>query len=186
MVSQHSFQCPDTEEINSQRPCGEKEAPWRGLYSPISGVKLQVQQAVIPEYCGKLICPKDEDVSNCVVNFFNITLKRYTSNTLLGGCYWKLHTHLKILCDEKYVTKTCCLSDDQKVSKCFRRVLSGSFFFFFFLITSIWLEPKILVFKVLCQVSDVRKDRSYKDLQEIAKILSDMANQTGDRWGRQR
>lgn len=56
-------------------------------------------------------------------------------------------------------------------------------FFFFFLITSIWLEPKILVFKVLCQVSDVRKDRSYKDLQEIAKILSDMANQTGDRWG---
>lgn len=42
-----------------------------------------------------------------------------------------------------------------------------------------------LVFKVLCQVSDVRKDRSYKDLQEIAKILSDMANQTGDRWGRQ-
>lgn len=46
------------------------------------------------------------------------------------------------------------------------------------------LETKILIFKVLCQVSDVRKDRSYKDLQEIGKILSDVANQSGDSWGR--
>lgn len=28
MASQHSFQCPDTEKINLQRPCGEKGAPW--------------------------------------------------------------------------------------------------------------------------------------------------------------
>lgn len=32
-------------------------------------------------------------------------------------------------------------------------------------------------------MSDVRKDRSYRDLQEIIKILSNVANHTGDRWG---
>lgn len=32
-------------------------------------------------------------------------------------------------------------------------------------------------------MSDVRKDISYKDLQEITKILLNVANQTGDRWG---
>lgn len=54
-----------------------------------------------------------------------------------------------------------------------------------FLITSIWQQSKILDFKVLSQGSDGRKDRSYKDLQEIAIILSDVANQSGDMWGRQ-
>lgn len=77
MMSRHSFHRPNTEEINPQRPCGEKGAPWRGLYSPISGLKLQVQQAVIPDYCGKLILPKDEDVSDCVVNFFLMPHSRY-------------------------------------------------------------------------------------------------------------
>lgn len=95
----------------------------------------------------------------------------------------KRNTHLKILCKEKYLTKARYLSDNQKVSKCYRRALSGSLFFFDNIHLE-QLEPQILIFKVLCQVSDVRKDRSYKDLQEIGKILSDVTNQTGDSWGR--
>lgn len=95
---------------------------------------------------------------------FLMPLSRYTSSTPLDGCYWKLHTILKFSvkkCDQDLLLIWWPKSQQMLQKGIVRKSV--------FLITSIWLEPKILVFKVLCQVSDVRKDRSYKTFKRLPK-----------------